>query len=237
MITDYRKEIERLRNEYADREHRLSDNDLYSWFNPSNLFAIQGRQRAVLRALQRQEFAALSSFYILEMGCGGGGVLTEYLGFGASPENIHGVDLLFDRLLHAHHNLPGSCFANADGQSLPYASQTFDLVLQYTAISSILDPEIRRNICADMLRVLKPGGMIISYDFWLNPTNSQTKGLGLAELRASFPDCQIDSKRITLAPPLARRLVPISWLLSAFLEKLIIFNTHYLVAIRPNPSE
>jgi hypothetical protein len=82
-------------------------------------------------------------------------MLTEYLGFGASPENLHGADLLFDRLLHAHHTLPGSGFANADGQSLPYPSKTFDLVLQSTAISSILDPEIRRNICADMLNLFK----------------------------------------------------------------------------------
>ncbi|MDP2776298.1 MAG: hypothetical protein Q8O48_01540 [Anaerolineales bacterium] len=56
-------------------------------------------------------------------------MLTEYLGFGASPENLYGVDLLFDRLLHAHHILPGSGFANADGQFLPYSSKTFDLVL------------------------------------------------------------------------------------------------------------
>ena len=44
--------------------------------------------------------------------------------------------------------------------------------------------------------------MILSYDFWLNPTNKQTLGLRLSELRTSFPDCQIDYKRITLAPPL-----------------------------------
>lgn len=224
-------DIARLRNEYEDRKHRFAESDVYSLFNRATLFIIQQRQREVLEALKRNGFADLKKLRILEMGCGGGGVLTESLGFGASPENLFGVDLLFDRLVHAHHILSGSGFANADGQFLPFSSKTFDLVLQYTAISFILDPEIRRNIYADMLRVLKPSGIILSYDFWLNPTNPQTRGLGLTELRASFPDCQLDSKRITLAPPLARRLVPISWLLSAFLEKLTIFNTHYLVAI------
>jgi len=168
-------------------------------------------------------------------------VLTEYLGFGASPENLFGVDLLFDRLLHAHHRLPGSGFSNADGQSLPYASNTFDLVLQYTAISSILDPGIRRNICADMLRVLrnpdpasgKPGGMILWYDFWLNPVNPQTRGIRPAEIKRLFPNCSYEFHRITLAPPIARRIVPLSWMLALFLENLKIFNTHYLVAIRP----
>jgi SAM-dependent methyltransferase len=226
-------DIARLRNEYEHRKQRFAESDLYSLFNRANLFIVQQRQREILTLLKKNGITDFLNLRILEMGCGGGGVLTEYLGFGASLENLHGVDLLFDRLRHAHHNLPGSGFSNADGQSLPYSSKTFDLVLQYTAISSILDSEIRRNVCADMLRVLKPDGMIISYDFWHNPTNKQTRGLGLAELSTSFPDCQIDSKRITLAPPLARRLVPISWLLSAFLEKLTIFNTHYLVAIRP----
>lgn len=230
-------DIARLRNEYEQRKQRLAESDLYSLFNRANLFIVQQRQREVLTILKKNGITDLSNLLILEMGCGSGGVLTEYLGFGASPENLHGVDLLFNRLLHAHHNLPGSGFAKADGQSLPYSSKTFDLVLQYTAISSILDPEIRRNICSDMLRVLKPGGLILSYDFWLNPTNKQTRGLRLSEIRTSFSGCQISYKKITLAPTIARRLIPISWLLSALLEKLTVLNTHYLVAIRPNPSE
>jgi hypothetical protein len=177
-------------------------------------------------------------------------VLTEYLGFGASPENLHGVYLLLDRLLHAHHNLPGSGFANADGQSLPYPSKTFYLVLQSTAISSILDPGIRRNICADMLRVLrspdpasgKPGGMILWYDFWLNPTNPQTRGTSCfsirpAEIKRLFPGCSFEFHKITLAPPLALRIVPVSWGLAYVLERLTIFNSHYLVAIRPRTGD
>jgi SAM-dependent methyltransferase len=229
-------DIARLRNEYEDRKHRLAGSDVYSLFNQANLFIVQQRQRDVLASLKKNGFTSLSNLLILEMGCGGGGVLTEHLGFGASPKNLIGVDLLLDRLLHAHHILPGSGFANADGQSLPYSSKTFDLVLQYTAISSILDPEIRRNICADMLRVLKPDGMILSYDFWLNPTNPQTHGIRPAEIKRLFPNCQYEFHRVTLAPPIARKLATVSWGLCLFLESLKIFNTHYLVAIRPSTT-
>jgi len=128
-----------------------------------------------------------------------------------------------------------------------------------TAISSILDPGIRRNICADMLRVLrspdpasgKPGGMILWYDFWLNPINPQTRGIRPAEIKRLFPNCLYEFHRITLAPPIARKLAPISWGLCLFLESLKIFNiipfgrwsssrslayrdhTHYLATIRP----
>jgi SAM-dependent methyltransferase len=223
----------RLRNEYEDRKQRFAKSDLYSLFNKAHLFMVQQRQRELLTVLKQNGFADLPNLLILEMGCGGGGVLAEHLNFGATPENLIGVDLLFDRLLHARHTLPNSGFSNADGQSLPYATETFDLALQYTAISSVLDSEIRRKICVDMLRVLKPGGMILSYDFWLNPTNPQTRGIRPAEIKRLFPNCTYEFHRITLAPPITRKLAPISWGLCLFLESMKIFNTHYLVAIRP----
>lgn len=234
-------DISRLRTEYADRARRLANSDLYSVFNQANLFAVQSRQRSVLAVLHAHGFTDLSRLRILEMGCGAGGVLTEYLGFGSAPRNLYGVDLLPLRLRHAHSRLPASNFSNANGASLPFPSGSFDLVLQSTALSSILDPELRRAICKDMLRVLrspdpssgKPGGMLLSYDFWLNPVNKQTHGIRPAEIKRLFPHCKYEFHRITLAPPIARRLVPVSWWLSLLLESLKILNTHYLVAITP----
>lgn len=232
-------DISRLRTEYADRARRLAESDTYSVFNQANLFAVQSRQRAVLAALHAHGLTDLSRLRILEMGCGSGGVLTEYLGFGAAPRNLFGVDLLPLRLAHAHSQLPGSNVYNANGASLPFPPGSFDLVLQYTALSSILDPELRRAICKDMLRVVrspdpssgKPGGMLLSYDFWLNPVNKQTHGIRLAEIKRLFPHCRYEFHRITLAPPIARRLVPLSWGLSLFLESLKFLNTHYLAVI------
>jgi len=226
-------DISRLRNEYEDRKWRFATSDVYSVFNKANLFAIHQRQRVTLSILKKNGFIHLSGLRLLEMGCGTGGVLTEYLGFGAFIGNLYGVDLLFDRLLHAHHRLPTSNFANADGHSLPFPSGTFDVVLQYTAISSILDANLRRDICRDMLRVLRPSGLILSYDFWLNPTNLQTYGIRSAEIRRLFPNCAIELHKITLAPPIARKLVLVSWGFCLFLESLKIFNTHYLAIIRP----
>ena len=225
-------DITRLRAEYEDRKRRLAGSDRYSWFNRANLFTIHERQQVVLSALMRHGFVDLPKRKILELGCGGGGVLAEYLAIGASSCNLFGVDLLPDRLSQAHHWLTGPGLANADGQSLPFPSHVFDLVIQYTALSSILDPDIRRNICAEMLRVLNPDGLILSYDFWLNPTNPQTRGIRPLEIRYLFPGCRFEFHRVTLAPPIARGLVHVSWLLCAFLERLKILNTHYLVVIQ-----
>jgi SAM-dependent methyltransferase len=140
--------------------------------------------------------------------------------------------LLFDRLQDAHQALPNLLLACADGQALPYPETAFDLIVQFTVFSSILDERIKQHLAQEMLRVLAPGGLILWYDFWLNPLNRQTRGIRPQEIRGLFPGCACQFRRITLAPPLARCLAPLSWQLCALLEKLVILNTHYLATIR-----
>ncbi len=226
-------DLDRLRNEYQDRARRFANKDIYSPLNPANLFILQRRQRALVRALRKAGFDDLSQKRILEMGCGAGGVLTEFLALGASPRNLFGADLLKDRLAEARRKLPASHFVNADGRRLPFPAQSFDAVTQFTALSSILDDALKRAVARDMLRVLKPEGAILWYDFWWNPSNPQTRGIRPAEIRALFPGCRVALEKITLAPPIARRLVPLSWTAASILESLKIFNSHYLAIVFP----
>jgi ubiquinone/menaquinone biosynthesis C-methylase UbiE len=226
-------EMERIRQEYADREKRFAGSDLYSLFNASHLFAVQQRQRVTLKTLRKMGINDLLDLKLLEIGCGSGKILQEFLNFGMPSRNLYGLDLLMNRLSQAHDQSPVSQLVNADGQVIPFRSDSFDLVIQYTALSSILDAVTRERVAAEMLRILKPGGFIIWYDFWLNPANSQTHGIRRPEIRSMFPNCRLEFQKITLAPPLARRLVPISWALAFFLESLRIFNSHYLVIISP----
>jgi SAM-dependent methyltransferase len=182
-------------------------------------------------------YTSLQGLHILEMGCGSGGVLLEYLTYAADPNTLFGLDLLPCRLQQAHQRLPHLPLSCADGQRLPFPQHSFDLELQYTAFSSLLDHRLKRNIAAEMLRTLKPHGVILWYDFWLNPTNPQTRGIRPKEIRECFPNCRVEFQRITLAPPIARRLVSLSWGLCLLLESLKVFNTHYLAAIRRMDTE
>jgi SAM-dependent methyltransferase len=227
-------DLVRLRREYTAREARLADRDLYSPFNPAYLFRLHQRERAVLKLLRRRGFETLAGRRILEVGCGRGEVVGEFLGYGARLGRLHATDLLFNRTRAVKRWLSGLPLTCSDGQDLPYAAGSFDLVLQYMAFSSILDDGIRTRLANELLRVLRqPGGMILWYDFWLNPTNPHARGVRPAEIRRLFPGCQFEFQRITLAPPLARRTVPVSWQLSQLLEIPRILNTHYLVAITP----
>lgn len=227
-------DLVRLRNEYERRERRLSDSDTYSYFNPGHLFLVQGRQRAILKVMKCAGISSLSSKRILEVGCGAGGVLLEFLTYGAESTNLYGIDLLRGRLIKAHERLPGLSLVCADGQNLPYPDNLFDIVIQFTALSSVLDDKVKTKIAHEMLRVLKPDGFILWYDFWLNPFNTQTRGIKRHEVLRLFTDCKCQFWQVTLAPPLARKLVPISWLMSLLLEKCVLLNSHYVALIKPD---
>lgn len=229
----YGSDLERLKAEYEARELRLAGSDIYSPFNLSYLFAVQQRQRAMLDLMRREGFSSLHGKRVLDLGCGRGRMLVEFLGYNASVDCLHGTDLILNRVQDAHKLLPHLPVTCADAQQLPYEANSFDVVFQFTVFSSVLDWPVKKKMAREMLRVVRPGGMILWYDFWFNPTNRETAGIRLAELRALFPNCRYTFKRITLAPPITRRLASRSWLLCMLLEKLRLFNTHYLVAIRP----
>lgn len=230
----YDSDLERLKAEYAARELRLASSDIYSLFNASYLFAVQQRQRAMLELMRSEGFSSLHGKRVLDLGCGMGGLLVEFLSYGVSVDRLHGTDLIPNRIEDAHKLLSPLSLTCADAQQLPYEADSFDLVSQFTVFSSVLDRSVKKKMAREMLRVVRPGGLILWYDFWFNPTNRQTAGIRLPELRSLFPNCRYTFKRITLAPPITRRLANRSWLLCMLLEKLRLFNTHYLVGIRPS---
>jgi hypothetical protein len=80
-----------------------------------------------------------------------------------------------------------------------------------------------------MLRVVKPDGLILWFDFRVNnPRNRNVRAIDPAEIHSLFPNCDIRLRSVTLAPPLARAVVPISWIAAGLLEKVPFLRTHYL---------
>jgi len=224
-------DLERLQQEYQNRRLSYAGSDIYSHFHRPNLFMIQGREQVILNALEKHAHKQIEKDRILEVGCGSGGVLKQFIAWGAPEKHLFGVDLLSDRLIEAKSKLSMLSVVNANGEWLPFPEGYFDLILQFTAFSSILDSQVKARVAQEMLRVLQPDGLILWYDFWLNPTNKQTKGIRPAEIRALFPGCKFDLHKITLAPPISRRIVHFSWVFAYILESVRLFNSHYLALI------
>jgi ubiquinone/menaquinone biosynthesis C-methylase UbiE len=227
-----RDEISRISEAYLKRK-ALGKSNLYSYFNPSALFIRQKLERTIIKYLHLHEIHNLSEKRILDVGCGTGPTLRDFIQYGANPKYLNGIDLLSERLETAVKLSPNINLVNGDASILPYKDKSIDIIMQRTVFTSILDNQMKRNIAKEMLRVLKPDGIIIWYDFYMNnPKNSDVKGVKKQEIYALFPDCNICLERITLAPPLIRIISVYSWFLCYLLEKLKILNTHYIGIIK-----
>ena len=93
---------------------------------------------------------------------------------------------------------------------------------------------MRRQIAREMLRVLKPSGCIVWYDFFRdNPRNRDVRGVGRNEILHLFPGCKILLHRLTLAPPLGRPAARFSPALYGVLSRVKPLCSHYLGIITP----
>ena len=223
-------ETARLREAYTRRAEGALD-ACYSYFEPANLYLFQKRERAILAALRRHRLTPLAGRRVLDIGCGDGSVLRDLVRYGATPRCLEGADLLPERIQRAQELGPHMRFTVADAQALPYPEGAFDLALAFTLFSSVVDEGARRRVAAEALRVLRPGGVLLLYDFWINPGNPDVRRLRARHIRELFAGHSIDLRRVTLAPPIARALARWSWLACELLEKIPILRTHYLAVI------
>ena len=226
-------EIDRIRRVYFNRDHSLSMGKHYPPDDAAYRFALQNRQRDTLKLLNKIGVTSLKNLSILDVGSGYGTVMLEYSSLGANQDSLFGCDLMFNRLKQSKGLIQRLNISCADGQNLPFPKSSFNLVSQYTVLSSVLEKSVKTNIANEMKRVLKPEGIILWYDFWLNPTNPHTRGIKPSEIRELFPGSRYIIYKTTLAPPLTRRLIHISRKACILLERIKIFNSHYLAAIIP----
>lgn len=229
-LTNY--EVKRIQDEFRRREREMPK-DFYSLEHPGNLFHHLQRMRRILEVLRKMHFFPLKNKKILEVGCGTGDWLADFESWGADQDQLSGIDLDQIRIEKAKFRMPRADIKTGDASELPWPDGIFDIILQPTVFTTILEPVMKQRIAKEMLRVLKPDGLILWYDFfWNNPNNVNVRKVGKNEIRNLFPDCHIEFQTITLAPPIARRLANYSWLMCYMLEQIRFLNTHYLAVIK-----
>jgi SAM-dependent methyltransferase len=222
-------EVQRLTAVYRDYSDRNLASSKWSPANRGNQAIVLERDRILGQLLNNSGFRPLGDRRILDIGCGAGGVLADFQKWGARPENLVGVDLLAERIRAARERFPRISFHQANAEALPFPDGAFDLVLLFTALSSILNDEMRQNVAAEARRLLRPGGAIVWYDFRFdNPFNRNVRGIGQRGIRRLFPDFLARMRSLTLAPPLARRLGVLTQRLYPILARLPFLRTHYL---------
>jgi len=209
----YREEESRIRAAYAHRDE-TGKQALYSWWQADVLLSHYRSEAVAAACLRRAGWKELSQLRALDVGCGSGAWLRQLSAWGGRAENLHGIDLLADRIAAARQLAPDIDFREANGWQLPYPDASMDLVSGRMVFSSILNENARARVAAEMTRVLKPQGSILIFDFRIShPLNPDTIGIRRKEIRRLFPGFRQYVRSLILAPPIARRIAPAApWL-------------------------
>jgi SAM-dependent methyltransferase len=217
----------------AARYAQRIDDGRYDPLRPEVMLARQERERTLIGLLRRHLRKPLRDLDLLEVGCGSGDNLLELLRLGADPARLVGSELLPERVAAARARLPAASVVHAgDATALPFDAACFDLVLQVTVFSSLLDDAFQQRLADRMWHWLRPGGAVLWYDFtWDNPRNQHVRGVPMARVRALFPQATIEARRVTLAPPIGRRVAALHPALWRAFNLLPLLRTHRLAWI------
>ena len=123
-----------------------------------------------------------------------------------------------------------------DLEGLPEVAP-FDLVSAFTVFSSVLDDDLRLELAREMWRRVAPGGAALVFDFrFNNPRNPDVRRVAKAEVAAWWPAAELHYSTLILAPPLARRLFPVSPGIATLAGLLRPLRSHFLIVARKGVS-
>ena len=191
---------------------------------------------------QLVDFASFRDQRLLEVGCGIG---TDLVRFARGGARVTGVDLAQTAIDLARRNFELNGVAAeelrvANGEALPYADATFDVVyghgvIQYTANA----PQLIR----EMHRVLKPGGtgifMVYNRVSWLNAMSKVTKVALEHEDAPVLKKFSIGEFRALLTPFAEVQIVPERFPVKSRLHKGwkgVAFNTFFVGTFNALPQ-
>ncbi len=235
--TSFASEQRRIVDEMA-RRRREVDAELYAPWNAAQQLALVERRLHASRMLCAAGVFPQAGDRCLELGHGALGWLGELIGWGLRSADLHGIELDSERALVARRALPDADLRHGDASQMPWRDGTFRLVIASTVFTSVLDDQLRRALAEEIDRVLAPGGALLFYDFRFdNPRNPNVRKVDRRELRRLFPGFAGQIRSLTLAPPIARRVAPLSWGLAMELGRLPFLRSHLMaVLVKPEPS-
>jgi len=221
-------ESERIKSRYATRDAHAGAPDAFAILEREDRFAAIGE-------LLGAHFSgrSLATLTALDVGCGGGTSLQHFLTLGFETIHLVGIELMPGRAAAARDLLPENVrIIEGDAVTAPLPFDRFDAILQSMVFTSILDDDVQRGLAKRMWDLVKPGGLIVWYDFvYDNPLNKDVRGMPVSRIRTLFPDGELTTKTITLAPPIGRPAARLSPALYRALSAIPLLRSHVLASI------
>lgn len=168
MALPSKEEVEQLYDTFA-RTHDIND-----YYERSGVLIgfIEKRRLAIIRRMM----GARAGESILEVGCGGGHVLSQF-----REARLTGVDVSGEMLEKARRNLAGLDFElhKGDVAEVGLADQSFDGVVCTEVLEHVVDPE---HVLTQIRRLVKPTGRVVitfPNDTLINSIKGMVKKSGL----------------------------------------------------------
>jgi SAM-dependent methyltransferase len=189
-------------------KHGADRNDLLT--NPEVTFQTFAFDRANIRALQRLAVDR-DSAKVLDVGCGTGASLLQFIRLGFHPENLSGIDNSAERIARAVASFPNVAFRNESADSMTFADSAFDIVFESTLFMMLTSEDLARRIASEMLRVTRSGGYLVLVDWrYAKPKSRDHRPMSPKRISSLFDvDRATDvvaRERGALVPPLGRFL-------------------------------
>lgn len=138
-------------------------------------------------------FAGRRNIDILDVGCGVGNYHPHLM---QRYSSLAGVDVSAASIETAKTRNPSVDYRSYDGESLPYADQSFDAVFTICVIHHV-PPTQWALFGREMHRVLRPGGLALIFEH--NPINPLTKRV--------VSNCEFDADAVLLKSPEAEAIL------------------------------
>jgi SAM-dependent methyltransferase len=143
------------------------------------------RKVELLEEIVRPRLGSLQGLSVLDVGCGTG---TTDRHFVSRVRSLHGVDISEEMLVQARRRVPTADFSWYDGDKLPFADESFDLVVAISVLHHV--PFSKRfKIVSEMVRVTRSQGFVAVFEH--NPLNPLT--------RHAVNTCETDENELLLS--------------------------------------
>ncbi|MFA9400906.1 MAG: class I SAM-dependent methyltransferase [Acidobacteriota bacterium] len=114
----------------------------------------------------------LESGSVLDVGCGTGVLASRLVDHGFEVSGVDPSDGMLDRLRERDPRIEAR---QGSATALPFEDASFDLTMCVAVMHHIAEPEMVRESLAEMVRVTRPGGLVLVWDH--NPRNPYWKNL------------------------------------------------------------
>jgi ubiquinone/menaquinone biosynthesis C-methylase UbiE len=190
------------------KSHGADRNDPLT--NSAVTFQAFALERANVRALQRLQLDR-DQARVLDVGCGTGSSLLQFIKLGFLPQNLTGVDSSAERVAQAQERFPNVAFHCESAEGMSFPDSTFDVTFESTLFMMLTDEDVARRIAGEMLRVTRSAGYVMITDWRYAEPRSRDHRAVTPKRIASLFDVGgatevVARERGALVPPLGRFL-------------------------------